>query len=141
MNKKNILSVVALVAVAGVSFFGGMKYTSSASSQNPNRTGGQGRVAGTFRQGAGGAGGANGNFVNGQILSKDDKSITISLQGGGSKIVFISDSTMISKSAAGTKEDLSVGTMVLATGQANPDGSVNGQNIQIRPNLPRANNQ
>ena len=136
-NKKSmknlILLIGALVVIGGGAFYGGMQYDRSKISA--------GR-AGRF-QGINGAGISNrttggGNFTSGEILSKDDKSITIKLPDGGSKIVFMSSSTQITKSAAGTLGDLTLGLQVSANGTANTDGSINAESVQIRPNLPAA---
>jgi len=117
-----------LVAV----FYGGMVY---GKSQIPAR--GQGGVAGAFtRGGAGGGRNGGGGFTAGQIIAKDDKSITVSLMGGGSKIIFFDTNTKISKQTQGSVSDLTVGTQVSITGTPNTDGSVNAQMVQIRPAVP-----
>jgi len=139
MNKKIIpLIILGFVIIGAGSFFGGMKY---AESKNP--------VAGNFRNltadqraqmVAGARTGATGNrtgasFINGDILTKDDKSITVKLSDGGSKIVFYSSSTQISKIASGTASDLEIGKAVTVNGSANQDGSVTAQTIQMRPEI------
>ena len=79
-------------------------------------------------------GGLNGNSpINGEIISMDDKSVTIKLTDGGSKIVFFSDATTVGKVTDGTIADLSVGTQVMANGTSNSDGSITAKSIQIRP--------
>lgn len=135
MEKKHtnnlVLLIVALVVVGGGAFYGGMQYNQHK--MTANRTG-------RF-QGAEGLGMVNrttsgGSFSSGEILSRDDKSITIKLPDGGSKLVFVSDSTEISKFAAGTIADLIVGQQVSTNGSANTDGSINATSVQLRPNLP-----
>ena len=139
--------VVVVIIIAAGSFYGGMQYgTSKATAAAMAARGGTGGFGGQRgggagqggAQGGGARGGANGGggFVNGQIVSSDATSITIKTANGGSKIVFFSPSTGIDKSVAGASSDLSTGQQVLATGTANPDGSVTAQTIQIRPSQP-----
>jgi len=82
------------------------------------------------------AGGQRGaNFIGGEIIAKDDKSVTVKLPDGGSKILFFSASTEITKSVAGSSEDLQIGQTISANGETNDDGSVNAKTIQLRPKL------
>jgi hypothetical protein len=122
-----------VLAVAGVSFYGGTKYA-SANRSSVRGTGQFTQVQfGGGNRGGFGGGGANGGFANGQILSKDANSITLSLRGGGSKIVLLSQSTSIMKSTEGTIDDLAVGKDVTVTGTANSDGSITAQSVALRP--------
>jgi hypothetical protein len=141
MNKKNIIvSVAVAVVFAGVGFFGGMKYGQTpkalASLSQTQRQ----ALAANFRGLSGGLGGrramgsgTSGGFTSGQIMAKDDKSITVKMQNGSSRIVFIGASTQIAKSVAGAAADLSQGANVVVNGTANSDGTVTAQSIQIRP--------
>ncbi len=140
MNNKFILSLlVCVLAAGGVGFYGGMVY---GKQQTPNQAGVRGaNAAGTFR-GAGAAGGAgrlagagagNGGFSNGEIVSKDDSSLTLKLMDGGSKIVLTSSSTRVGKMTDGTMSDLTNGTNVMVSGTTNSDGSITASTIQIRP--------
>lgn len=143
MSKKYVilLAVGALIVGAAGGFFGGWKYQAAKRPARANLGAnfGQGG-AGAFRAGMGmgagnfmGRGMAAGGITAGQILSKDDKSITVKLADGGSKIVFYSDSTNIGKTAAASSSDLNVGDSVTVTGTANSDGSLTAQRIQIVP--------
>jgi hypothetical protein len=136
-NKKIVLIIIAVVFLAGA-FYGGMAYgKSSASSANA--------VASQSRTGQFGGNRGNragGGFVSGDIISKDNDSITVKIvnndpttpvSGTGSKIIFLDTSTMISKTTTGSINDLAVGQQVSLTGTPNTDGSVTAKTIQIRP--------
>ena len=77
-------------------------------------------------------GGANSGMAVGETIAKDDKSITLKLRDGGSKIVFYSASTQWQKMAEASQYDFAVGKQVIASGTANSDGSVTAQMIQLR---------
>jgi len=137
---KSIYFVIAIlvVLVGGGAFFAGMKYQQSKQPAFLRQTGGvQGQRTGTGENRMG--------FrpVNGEIISSDEKSITVKLQDGSSKIVLFSDSTEINKAAEATKEDLKTGEKVAVFGTENSDGSVTAQNIQLNPEFrePAQNSQ
>ena len=151
MKKLLLVAVAVAVLVGGGAFYGGMKYAQARRGYLPagrqdfanltpeQRQQFQANAGGGFRagQGAGylpaGRQGMGGMFVAGEIISKDDKSITIKLQNGGSKIVFYSDATEVGKSVSGTSVDLEIGKTVTTSGTTNSDGSITAQSIQIRP--------
>ncbi len=124
--------IVALVVGAGA-FYGGMKYAQGATIQTNVPGGSAGSQQGGRRFGGTGGAAGRGNLINGTVIAKDDKSITIQLRSGGSQFIFFSPSTQILKSTNGTSVDLTNGTNVVATGTTNSDGSVSAQMIQIRP--------
>lgn len=148
MNNKIVVPVAVAIIGVGVGFFGGIKYQQfkgGAMANFANMTAEQRQA--TFQQFRGGTGGntarrggTGGQFINGDILSKDDKSITVTVMGGGSKIIFFSPSTSIGKTTEGTQEDLAVGKRVMVSGNTNSDGSVTAQSIQIRPDMPAGSN-
>ncbi|MFA4936825.1 MAG: hypothetical protein WC575_00830 [Patescibacteria group bacterium] len=136
MKKLLPIIISVIIAAGGGSFYGGMQYANSKNNSNPNFNNlsaeqRQQRMQqfGTDRQtnGQGGAG-----FIAGEILSKDDKSLTIKLRDGGSKIVFFSASTEITKSATGTMDDLKIGDNITTNGQTNSDGSITAQSISLK---------
>lgn len=149
MNKLIAIVIATAVVVGGGAFFVGMKYAESKSPRRLSQTDFQnlqnlspeerqqrlqelGANAGTgFRGGRTGSQ-AGGGFTSGEIISKDDKSVTFKLRDGGSKIIFLSDSTEITKSASGSISDLEVGKNISVNGTANSDGSVTAQSIQLR---------
>ena len=143
MNKKIVSSVVVCLVIAGVSFWGGMTYGNSKSSSNQlsNRTQNGFGQNGSTRVGGGMRGGINGGgFVSGEILNKDNISITVKENNGGSKIVLISPSVKIEKTVDGTSSDLIVGKTVTIIGTTNTDGSISASSVQLRP-IPVKDNQ
>lgn len=146
--KNIIISVIlASVIVGSVSFYGGMKYGVSALSRTSGHRTGQDftNLSPEERQqrmqqfggasGGMGRGMRGGGFASGEIIGKDDKSITIKLFDGGSKIIFLSSGTHITKSIDGFADDLAIGKQVIINGSANQDGSVTAQTVQLRPDM------
>jgi len=146
MKKTYILIAVVVIVGAGV-FYGGFRYGQSKNSaanfsmfglqnmtpeQRQQRSGSNNFPAGRSN----GVNGQNGTFLNGEIISRDNNSITVKLPDGGSKIIFISDATSINKSTVGAVADLETGKQITINGSANSDGSITAQFIQIRPDLP-----
>ncbi|MFA5368435.1 MAG: hypothetical protein WC303_00255 [Candidatus Paceibacterota bacterium] len=127
---KKISSVIGLIIIfalfsAGF-FYVGMKYGSSKSMQRGQN----------FQQ-IGLKNGSNpmqnkGGLIAGDIIAKDDKSITVKLIDGSSKIIFLSDNVQINKAAVGTINDLEIGSTVSVSGTNSQDGSVIAQLIQLR---------
>ena len=154
--KKILPVIIAVVIVGAGAFYGGIKYDASTSLQaNVMQAGTQGLSGANGFPGAGGQnaagrtggnaafarrGAQGGNMVNGEILSSDDKSITVKIPTGGSKIVFFAGSTKIMKSVDVAATDLTTGENVMVTGTQNTDGSVTATMIQIRPEMPEGAN-
>lgn len=143
MKKSTIIILILIfLAVSGGAFYGGMKY-----GQNKSQNDRQQRFQqfGQFPGGPGGMGmrdGRNGQnrqgmeFTIGEILFKDDTSVTVKLRDGGSKIIFLSQSTQIMKTSAGAPQDLVIGEQVSVNGNTNADGSLTAAMIQVRPPIP-----
>ncbi len=132
MKNISTITIILVVIAAGAGFFGGMKYQQSHSTNlqmTARSDGSNGMRTGQFGQRGGGRGGA----TVGEVLSRDDKSITIKLMDGSSKIVLLSDKTPINKTTQATMADITVGTRVAVFGAANSDGSVTAQNVQLNP--------
>lgn len=142
MKKTLPIFIIILMVAAGGAFYGGMLYGKSTKTVRGNfqdfanltpeqrqqrlqemGVNGGGRVGG----------GQGGGFVAGEIITKDDKSITIKLRDGGSKIIFFGTAIEVSKFTNGVASDLEVGKTVSVSGVANSDGSITAQSIQIRP--------
>jgi hypothetical protein len=130
MTQKQISVILVGAAVlASVAFYTGTKYATA--SPNPSlASGGMNR----FGSSASGArrGMMGGGILVGDILNLDQQTLTLKLRDGGSRIVFLSNSTPVLKTASGTVADLQIGQPVSITGRTNSDGSVNADLIQVR---------
>ncbi|NTU98831.1 hypothetical protein HGA64_02390 [Candidatus Falkowbacteria bacterium] len=139
MEKKISLvtAIILIVVISGASFYGGTKF---AASKQASPLGVRGANFQGMRNGFTGANGqgrgANGGIVNGEVIKQDSNSITVKLRDGGSKTVYLSDTTTVSKSVDGSKKDVQTGSNVMVIGKASSDGSVIADSVQIRPNLP-----
>ncbi len=130
--KTNIIIIIAVIVVVAVgSFFLGML---TSGGKGPRGNFGQNGFNSADRQTATGLQNRAG-AINGDIISKDDASVTVKMRDGGSKIVLYSISTEISKFASGTIDDLVVGKTIIVSGQTNQDGSVTAKTIQLRPQM------
>ena len=136
MAKKIIPIIIALIIIGGGTFYGGMKYGQSKNplsnfsrqnSQNLSQEQRQQLFQGrTMRE-------TGTNFLTGEVIAKDEQSLTIKMPDGGSKIIFFSDSTEISKFVNGASNDLEVGKTISVNGTTNQDGSLTAESIQLRP--------
>jgi len=131
MNKTLIGVIVIVLLVGGGAFYGGMKYQQSKSPlSNFTRQNFQANAGAGLRQGIGGGAGAG--FVSGEVMAKDSQSLTLKMTDGSSKIIFFSSSTGISKTAAGTINDVEIGKQIMVSGTQNSDGSYTAKTIQLR---------
>lgn len=133
MNKQ-IITIIIVITVGALGFFGGTKYQESKSINN--------RFGGNFQnmrgqQSSGQNQMRRGGFrpVMGEIINQDENSITVKLTDGSSKIVLLSEKTTYNKAETATKTDLKKGERVNVFGTENTDGSVTAQNIQLNPIL------
>lgn len=137
MTKKILpIFIIVLIVIGGGAFYGGMKYAIGKNSGRQTQKFQAMSAGGGFKNNkAGGIG--KGDFPIGEIIAKDDKSVTIKIGDGGSKIIFYSDSTKIEKNVSGITADLEIGKTIIVNGKTNTDGSISAQSIQIRPEAPK----
>lgn len=134
MMNKTLLSILVVAVVVGSgAFYGGMKYAENKAISDRQQRIQQFSGSGTGSRNGGSGNRTAGGFTSGEILSKDDKSITIKMRDGGSKIIFFSNTTEVGKFINGTPGDFEVGKNVSVNGAANSDGSITAQSIQLRP--------
>jgi len=134
MKNNYLITVILVIVFAGAGFYVGMKYQQG---QKGNLSGQFGNGQNVMRNNRTGATGANnlGGFrpVAGEIISADNKSITVKLQDNSSKIILINDKTQINKAETVNKSELKIGEKVSVFGSENTDGSVTAQNVQLNP--------
>lgn len=141
IQKNLVVAVVAILFFSTISFYGGMKYQQSRlfSQRRDGALAGQfGRGGQMGNQASGLPNGSRrgGQMVTGEVISVDDKSVTVKLADGGSKVALISSSTLINKSATAQLADLKSGERVAIFGSQNSDGSLSAQSLQLNPQLP-----
>jgi hypothetical protein len=135
MNK-NPVTVVVVLIVAGTSFFGGIKFKEYQLNKQRNNFSGQ---FGGFQRGSNTGNvqnrnvtrGLEGRPVAGEIISMDDRSITVKAADGSTKIVILTDKTTYSKTSDTSRGDIKVGDQVGVFGTPGADGSVTAQSIQL----------
>src|SRR3989338_3276004 len=118
--KKFVLILIGIaVAASAASFYGGMRYAarngirgqfSDMNMQNFSPEERQRR----FQQFSGGNVASSGGlvrggagFVSGEIIGIDDASVTLNLADGGSRILFLSESTSVTKPVRASVADIS----------------------------------
>ena len=137
MKNKSILVTILIVLISlAAGFGGGYFFRNYRLSKMRTNFGGQfqGRTGTMPRAGNGqGAQRGFGGMVTGEVISQDEKSITVKVVDGSSKIVILGDSTTYSQTQSAQKSDLKVGDKVGVFGTANSDGSVTATSIQLNP--------
>lgn len=128
--------LLATVAIAGASFWGGMTYQKTRTQSNlrnfvGNRTDGN-RVM--LRNGNGtqlpaGMGGRG--MVSGEVSKIEDMTLTVKLPDGSSKIVILSNETKYLTSTPGSKDLLKEGTKVKIEGSNSNEGITTANQVQI----------
>ena len=142
--KKIIPIFIVLIVIGGGAFYGGMKYGESKSplgdfsrqgfqnlSEEERQQLFQGNVGGTIQKGV--ERGTGASFLNGEVIDKDEQSLTLKTMDGSSRIIFFSGSTEISKTTEGSTDDIEIGRQIMVTGEQNSDGSYTAKTIQLSP--------
>ena len=135
------IGIVMVLALAGSFFAGRAVGMQSSASGSAAVAGANGQNGGRGGQAAARRGGQFGGGAFGQILTKDDKGITLKLNNGGSSIVFFSATTTVSKSQPATITDLKEGDFVMVSGTPNTDGSITARSIRTGEMPPPAAGQ
>jgi hypothetical protein len=137
--KTAIWAVLAAVLFGALGFWGGVTYqkaqapSASFAGRFGGGAGGFGSSSNGGSRSAGGVRGANAaNVATGTVISEDAQSITVKTADGGSKTLFVSSQTEISKQQVLTTSDIKVGDQIAAFGQA-ANGGIDARMVQIVP--------
>ena len=141
-NQKIVIAcVITAVLAGGVGYVGGVKMsplkrsvmfnsrsgqTMNLRNNNQNNQNGKGITNAPNMMGRGGA-------ITGEVIAKDNKSLTIKMSDGSSKIVIISDKTIYRMASESSLDKIEVGTKVATFGDSNSDGSTTATSIEINP--------
>lgn len=129
-KKITVIFIISLVVVVGLSYWLGTKHSTATPTPTPGQFGGN---RGNFSRVSGGQFGGRGGGVTGEIISFDGQTLTLKNDtGGGSRLVFLSTSTPITKTEPGSVDDLKPGQTVMVLGSPTTDGSIKAQTIQLR---------
>ena len=130
---KPILMVVVLLIIAGLSFFGGVKYQTSHQKTTGSSVslGGQAGTSGGF---GGGRRFSGQRPTFGQVTAVNSASIIVQNQSGTSSTLSITSSTTISNNGqAATAQDIKVGDTVAVI--ANSSDSTQAARILVNPSF------
>ena len=134
-NQKIIIpAAILLVFLVGTGgFFGGMQYQKTRRPAMSDFQAMRGQLrSGELPQGVGTRlQQGQGRPVTGEIIGKDEESITVKLPDGSSRIIFVGEETKISESTSSAKDRLTEGMQVFVVGTENPDGSMTATSVQI----------
>ncbi|RQW90456.1 MAG: hypothetical protein EHM79_01205 [Geobacter sp.] len=134
-----IFGIVALLLVAGGSFYGGTLY-----GQNQAQTVLAARRQGAFpgagengqfngQPGANARAGAQGGMLFGQIAEIGDGMLTVTDNNGKQTQVKVTDTTLIEKQASVELTDLTQGETVMISGSQGTDGTITARSVQVAP--------
>ena len=125
--KNNVFSFILIAVISlGVGFYAGSFYQKNQQQSRFSQFGTRNFSA----QNQGRRFGMGIRPISGQIIKKENDSITVKTQNG-TRIVFFTDKTNIVKTTKTKIEDLKENETVFIVGQENSDGSITAQNIQI----------
>lgn len=141
MKNQNMIVACAVTAVVAgaIGFYGNNYYQQN---QRNSRFGGTGNGTGLPQNQNGFARGTSGyaqpqmmrnGIVAGEVIAKDDKSITVKLPDGSSKIIILSSNTSYRISNDAKLDDVVVGKTVSVFGTTNADGSTTAASIELNP--------
>jgi len=123
--KKQIV-IILIIAFSTASFLAGMFYQKS---QTPSF---RSRTERGFQSGREGMQ-SGANMVRGEVISIDKNNFVVKLPDESSKIVVLTNNTVINESKKVSSNNLTKGKQVVVFGQTNQDGSVTAESVQLNP--------
>ncbi len=126
-NKKTLVSAGLIVVIALGMFYIGAEYEKGKLSKL-NSTCSLGKAKKSSKKHS--VVTPSANAISGTITAKDDKTVTLKMADGTTKIVDYTAATTVGKNAKSTIADLVIGEEVTVSGQPNADGTFAADNIQ-----------
>ncbi len=136
MTNQNIMVACAITAVVagGLGYVGGSRMTRAGRLDGFGERSGRSIMINRDQNKQGNGGGMMGRgAIQGEVTSKDDKTLTVKLSDGSSKIIILSDTTVYRASSESSLDKVEVGTSVAAFGTASSDGTTVATSIEINP--------
>lgn len=137
--KKNILLVlIATVFIICSSFYAGVRYEKNVKIPFESRlTAGLSNIRNQSVSAPRALGNrfqrdAEGGNISGKVVSNENNTVTVQLQNGGTKLVIVPLSAVVTKSNVVKISDITNDQYVMVSGKINTDGSITAQSIQIR---------
>ena len=131
MNKKQIITTVALILIVGAGmFWAGRKYEAKKEMQFAQTN--KQTVGASSQQGSGQAA-ARSDMAVGEVTAKDESSMMVKLADGSLKKVMFSGATTVRKTDSIGVSDVAVGQQVTVSGKTNDDGTLAAAAVAIRP--------
>lgn len=136
MTSQNIVIACAVTAIVtgGAGFWGGTRYSGERRTmmrvQNT-----EGRPYGNRVTQGGPSAPMGQRSTAGEVTAKDDKSITVKMNDGSSRMIILSDKTTYRTSEESSLDVITVGTKVAVFGESSNDGSMTAASIEINPQM------
>lgn len=133
-NQMLVNAFLALFLVAG-SFWAGMQYQKRGQAGPQGQFGPRGMLTGTVPQGQNATRDNRTGFrpISGDIMAREDKTLTVKMADGSSKIVLLTDQTKVNRENEVTWEELKAGEKVMVMGQEGSEGAVTAERITLNP--------
>jgi hypothetical protein len=132
MNKKIVgVIILGIVLVCFGAFYMGVEYSKKiapAISNNSETSKDENTYNKTIKKDLG----VKGTVIVGEIIKKDENSVTVQTSDGGSKIIYLEGETNLSKNTPILFSDLALKDNIVVNGLINSDNTIKARDIQLK---------